>query len=140
MNTPTNHSDPRSETALDVLFIDDSPNLCRAMELWLKTSGYSARIALNAAAAEEIASRETPRLVIADIGLPDASGYDLRQRLKEIPGMADTHFIALSGQRDRSVPRHSIEAGFDTFISKPPDFEELASILEECIPHRPGAA
>jgi len=140
MDTPTSKTESNSEAMLDVLFIDDSPNLCRAMELWLKTSGYSAEIALNAATAEEIASRKPPRVVIADIGLPDASGYDLRRRLKEIPGLADTHFIALSGQRDRGVPRHSIEAGFDTFISKPPDFEELACILEKRIPDHSGAA
>lgn len=130
-NDPTEVTEAK---ALDVLFIDDSPNLCRAMGLWLKSSGYAAVTAMTAAEAEEIALRDRPRLIITDIGLPDCSGFDLRNRIAGAPGMEGTRFIALSGKREKSGPRNAIEAGFDTYIAKPPNFEELSAILRKYVP------
>lgn len=128
---------PRStsgQSSLDVLFIDDSINLCRAMELWLTSSGYSALTATTAAEAEGIAILRHPRVIITDIGLPDGSGYELRRKLLETGGMDATHFIALSGSRGKTASRQAIESGFETFIAKPPDFNELAAVLRERLP------
>jgi len=137
---PESAQDSTHSTSIDVLFVDDSVNLCRAMELWLISSGYQAMTALSAAQAEEIAREKRPKVVITDIGLPDSSGYELQRRLKEIEGMEHTDYIALAGERDKSNPRHAIEAGFDTFLSKPPSFEELAAILREALPNHPSNA
>ncbi|MFP4069656.1 MAG: response regulator [Verrucomicrobiota bacterium] len=135
---PQKQQSPADSAHIDVLFIDDSTNLCRAMELWLNSSGYQAMTAFTAAQAEEIALENLPRVVITDIGLPDASGYEVRQRLQRIDGMEATRFIALSGRRGTGDPRHAIESGFHSFISKPPDFEELADVLRECLPDHPA--
>lgn len=132
--TPTIKSTD-SQVPMDVLFVDDSTNLCRAMELWLTTSGYSAETAGTAAEAERIARLRHPRVVIADLGLPDATGYDLHQRLLKIDEMSTTRYIALSGRREKAEPRKAIESGFETFIAKPPDFEELSELLKECLPN-----
>lgn len=128
-----------SQASLDVLFVDDSTNLCRAMELWLTTSGYSAETAGTAAEAERIATRRRPRVVIADLGLPDATGYELYQRLIQTEGMSTTCYIALSGRRGKAEPRKAIQSGFETFIAKPPDFEELSDLLHECLPNHNSA-
>jgi DNA-binding response OmpR family regulator len=102
------------------------------MELWLSSSGYRTITAHSAAEAEKISAEVTPKVVITDIGLPDSSGYDLRLRLQTISGMENAHFIALSGQSVNEAPQLAVESGFHSYITKPPDFEELADVLREC--------
>ena len=129
--------DTATTTRLDVLFVDDSASLCRAMEIWLKSSGYSAETAPTATEAEAVALRKRPRVIVTDIGLPDFSGYDLYRKLIDAPGMGPTRFIALSGRRDRSRSQQAIDAGFDAYLAKPPDFEELAALLDKYLPESP---
>ncbi len=134
MDTKSTEAVRSQDDLLDVLFIDDSANLCRAMALWLSSSGYCAKTAGTAAEGERIANRYRPRVIITDIGLPDGSGHELRQRLAETAGLAETHFIALSGKRSRLDAEHAVEAGFDTYIAKPPDFQILSELLQKFLP------
>jgi len=124
-----------SETGcpVDILFVDDSANLRRTIGLWLETQGYSAVAAKSAAEAEELAAERLPRIVITDLGLPDRSGYALIETLRKTDPPCRACFIAFSGDTDGTEKEKSLRAGFDHFIGKPPDFDELSKTLRCCL-------
>lgn len=103
------------------------------MELWLKTRGYTALTANSAAQAQQLATEHLPRVVIADLGLPDRSGHSLLKTLKRVDALRQSHFVAFSGDTDGRERESALQAGFNCFVCKPPDFDELSRILESCL-------
>jgi CheY-like chemotaxis protein len=71
-----------------------------------------------------------------DIGLPGQSGYEVAAQLRQLPGMASTLLVALTGygqDRDRKRAR---QAGFDRHLTKPVDHRALLRLLRS--PQRSG--
>src|SRR4051812_40568654 len=66
-----------------VLVVDDDPLLQRNLLAWLPASGYEAIGAGSVAEATQVAGWESFDLAIIDLQLPDGSGIDVLQRLKE---------------------------------------------------------
>jgi CheY-like chemotaxis protein len=69
-------------------------------------------------------------LVISDIGLPDASGYDLMKQLKTRHGMQG---IALSGYGMDEDVRRGRDAGFVDHVTKPVNFPQLEAAIERVL-------
>ena len=99
----------------------------------LETRGYSTTTARSAAEAEQLAAATPPPVVVTDLGLPGCSGYDLLKTLREMEALHQTCFIAFSGDSDGQKKAQALQAGFDHFISKPPDFEVLSDMLQGCL-------
>jgi CheY-like chemotaxis protein len=69
--------------------------------------------------------------VLLDIGLPDMDGYAVAESLRQHPALNRTQLIALSGygrQRDRERAK---AAGFNGYLTKPVDFDELQRALAQ---------
>jgi DNA-binding response OmpR family regulator len=121
---------------VDILFVDDSPNLRRTMQLWFQTKGRSALICGSAGEAEQMAAASSPGIVITDLGLPDRSGYDLLKSLQPCEALSQTYFVAFSGNTDKQEEARALKAGFDCFLGKPPDFDALSKLLETRLPRQ----
>jgi len=134
----TTTTPPTSERHVDILLVDNSSNLRRTMQLWLETRGYSTITARSAAEAEQLAAATPPRVVITDLGLPGCSGYDLLKTLRNMEALRRTCFIAFSGDSAGRKKAQALQAGFDHFVSKPPDFETFSDILQDCLGRQTG--
>jgi CheY-like chemotaxis protein len=67
-------------------------------------------------------------IVISDLGLPDGTGNELMQQLRDTYGLSG---IALSGYgMDEDIAR-SRESGFVAHLIKPVDFHQLERTLRE---------
>jgi class 3 adenylate cyclase len=64
-------------------------------------------------------------LVLLDVLLPDASGFDICERLKADPASALIPVVLVTALEDRASRVRGIEAGADDFIHKPVSREEL---------------
>ena len=104
-----------------VLVIDDDADNLEVAQAVLKFNGSTVHTATNGVHALEVLKDmdELPTLVLADLSMPQMSGWDLLknmradERLKGIPVIALTAH-AMSDDRDRVF-----EAGFDGYITKP---------------------
>jgi CheY-like chemotaxis protein len=65
--------------------------------------------------------------MIIDIGLSDMDGHALVERLRQLPGMEDTVFIALSGYAPDTLKADKL---FDHYIVKGSDIDKIFPILE----------
>ena len=99
-----------------VLFVEDHADTARAMAKLLERSGYQVHWADCVAAALRIAAERPFDVVVSDLGLPDGSGYELMQTLKDRYGARG---IALSGFGMEGDILRGRESGFLEHLVKP---------------------
>jgi CheY-like chemotaxis protein len=113
-------------TRLRVLVVEDHVDTACLMARLLEAAGYEVRVAHDVASALQLAATEPFDIVVSDIGLPDATGYDLMEQLKakhRIKG------VALSGYvMDDDVQRSS-DAGFTEHLVKPVNLDQLQAVI-----------
>jgi two-component system cell cycle response regulator len=109
----------------DILLIEDNQDSRDALAWLLEHHGYSVRTADNGADALKEARRQPPDLVITDLAMPVLSGFDLLQRIRELPMLADTPVIVVSGHADVEKRVAGLDLGADDFLAKPVIADEL---------------
>ena len=116
ITTPSPTPDARTR----VLVVDDDADSVRFMALLLRAAGFDVATATSYATAVQAALHAPPRVLITDIGLPDASGVDL---LRELQAKYAVAGIALTGRARDEVDGE--EQTFDAYFQKPVDCEEV---------------
>jgi len=116
------------ETALQrrVLIVDDDADSADLLVQLLEMRGHHARSVNSASRAVAEAAEFLPDVAILDVGLPDMSGYELAQLLRNSPGLAQCKLIAVTGYSGDAAVARSKMAGFDLHLVKPVDLEVLA--------------
>lgn len=112
-----------------ILIVDDSPDVAMTMTMLVKTFGYEAAQAHSGWAAIESARQQRPDIVFLDIGLPDMTGYDVAERIRNELGLEQSVLIALSGF-DQDEDRLTA-AGFNRHVVKPVPVAALKQLLNE---------
>ena len=152
MPPPTEPTPPRVLTGADadhlqsptaqcrVLVVDDYADAADSLALLVRTLGHEARAAYNGPSALQLAHAFLPHVVLLDLGLPGMDGFEVARRLREVGGLRDALLVAATGYGQEDDRRRCLEAGFDHFLLKPYDPNELARLLAECLDavSRPG--
>lgn len=102
-----------------VLIVDDNEDNRQILNDLLSANGYEVLEALTGPDAVEIATRETPDLVLMDIQLPGIDGHEATRRIKAVPSLAHTPVIAVTSYALAGDDRKAAEAGCDDYITKP---------------------
>jgi DNA-binding response OmpR family regulator len=106
-----------------VLVVDDHADTADILVEMVGCLGHDARAANNGRDALLVARDFAPQLVLLDLQLPDASGYDL------IRGLRPAYIAAITcWGRDEDRMR-SYDAGLDQHVVKPLDLRKLREIL-----------
>jgi DNA-binding NarL/FixJ family response regulator len=108
-----------------VLIVDNDPPFRAFVRDLLERAGFDVVEAEDGEAALEAASGRKPELVLLDVCLPRASGYEVCRELRDRFGDA-LGIIFLSGTRIESLDRISgLLLGADDYVVKPFDPDEL---------------
>jgi two-component system CheB/CheR fusion protein len=114
-----------------VMIVDDDVDAGESMEVLLDLFGYDVQRAVDLPSALEVARRLKPQVVVLDLALPGADGYEVARRLRALPELEDgVQFLALSGFGQPHDFRLSKEAGFAQHLVKPADPVVLDGILK----------
>jgi DNA-binding response OmpR family regulator len=108
-----------------VLVIDDDPAALRLTGYIFQRAGYEVHEAANGTEGLAKAEEVKPDLVILDVMMPDVSGLEVCQQLRDRSGTAQLPIIMLSakGQVDDKIS--GFQAGADDYVPKPVAPEEL---------------
>jgi two-component system catabolic regulation response regulator CreB len=107
-----------------VLIVEDEPGIADTLQYALRTEGFEpAWCATGEEALARIGS-EAPALVILDVGLPDASGFEVFKRIRATSDVPVIFLTARSDEIDRVV---GLELGADDYIAKPFSPRELVA-------------
>lgn len=112
-----------------ILFVEDHSDSRRVIANLLSHSGYNVSVADCAGTALQMLSAEKFDVILSDIGLPDGSGYALIMLAKQC--QPSIMAVALTGFSAEEDIRFSREIGFDFHLTKPVDFHELRTILNQ---------
>ena len=111
--------------ARKILIADDEPNIVTALEFLLQKAGYEARIARNGGEALKAIEADPPDLVLLDVMMPVASGYEVCKRIRDRPEWAGIKVVMLSAKgRDAEVAK-GMAMGADLYVTKPFSTREL---------------
>ncbi len=105
-----------------VLIVDDDENISEVINMYLKSSGYSTRIALNGKEAQRIYLDYNPDIVLLDMMIPYIDGIDV---LKWIRKQKETPVIIITARGDTFDKVLALEIGADDYIVKPFEPKEL---------------
>ena len=113
-----------------ILIADDEPNIVAAIEFLLKQRGHDVYTATDGAEALSIVERIVPDLVLLDVMMPQASGYEVCQNIRRRPEWRHIKVIMLSAKgRDSEVVR-GLTLGADFYVTKPFSTRDLMSRIE----------
>ncbi len=109
---------------MKVLIIEDSAEVVEVVRLCfdLRWPGTETIATSMGAKGIEAVERESPNVVILDLGLPDMSGFDV---LKEIRLFSDVPILILTVRDDEVAKVKGLELGADDYIVKPFSHLEL---------------
>jgi DNA-binding NarL/FixJ family response regulator len=131
---------PIEDTLGSVLIVDDDPAFRELVSILCQRAGYRCREAQTSEEVLETAARERPDVVLLDVKLGDASGYQICRDLREQFG-EKLHIIFLSGERtDPSDRVAGLLLGADDYITKPFDAEELVARVARAVARSASSA
>jgi CheY-like chemotaxis protein len=117
-----------------ILVVDDNKDAARSLATLLKLQGHETRTAVDGEEAVQRAIEFTPDVVLLDIGLPKLDGYDACRAIRKGRVGNQPVVIALTGWGQEEDRRRSREAGFDSHLVKPVDYQALVAMIESLSP------
>jgi adenylate cyclase len=118
---------PDLQAPFRVLVVDDDPDMAGFLVRLLVQQGLQADIAGDGAEALAKIAASPPDLVLLDVQMPGASGFDICRRLKASEATALLPVVLVTALEDHDSRVLGIEAGADDFLSKPVRREELVA-------------
>jgi PAS domain S-box-containing protein len=116
--------------ALHLVVVDDNVDAADGLASLLRAQGHTVSVCYTASDALSHAATGAADAFLLDIGLPDMDGYELVQRLRAMPQLAESTFIAVSGYGQTQDKERSKTAGFNHHLVKPVDMVTLNAVLK----------
>lgn len=118
-----------------ILIVEDDPQIAKVLQLNLKLEGHEVEHAERMDDGLGKAMQQTYDALLLDIGLPDGTGLDLCQKLRE--SGSDVPILFLSARTDEATVVKGINLGADDYIRKPFGTEELKARLNKLLRKAP---
>jgi two-component system response regulator len=132
-----------TETAVEILLVEDNPSDVELTLHSLKTSSLSNRIEVVRDGAQALdfifcngsyAHRNIengPKVVLLDLKLPKVDGLEVLQRIKSDPRTQAISVVVLTSSREERDIVESYKLGVNSYIVKPVDFEQFTEAVQQ---------
>jgi CheY-like chemotaxis protein len=116
-----------------LLLADDSTTIQRVIELTF--AGEDVRVVTASDGAEAIAMLETtaPDIVLADVGMPGADGYEVARHVRATPRLAHIPVLLLTGAFESIDPARVKDAGCQGVLAKPFEPQAVVARVRELL-------
>ncbi|GAB2981440.1 hypothetical protein GCM10027049_16840 [Mucilaginibacter puniceus] len=116
-----------------ILLIEDNndirENTCELLEL----EGYRVILALNGKSGLILAQEHLPDVIVCDIMMPEANGYEVFKSLQDDVATSAIPFIFLTASVESKAIAAGLQMGASGYIRKPFEPEELFQALKACV-------
>ncbi|MCW5605350.1 MAG: response regulator [Burkholderiales bacterium] len=117
--------------ALSAVVIEDETHLAKFLKQYLSLEGIDARIAANRAEiVTELRRLPPPDLVLLDVMLPDADGFDVLLRIRQHPALRTVPVIMLTAKATREAVLQGLACGANGYITKPFEADVLIKAVK----------
>ena len=121
---------PEQQKRRRLMVIDDNRDAAESMSMLFELWGHEVVCIFDGRAALDTAAKFRPDAVFLDIGLPGMDGYEIAERLREIPQASRIVLVAITGYGQDEDRRRSREAGIDHHLVKPVAPDALLKLLD----------
>ncbi len=114
----------------EILIIDDEPQMRKLLEITLQSNGYLSKTAASAKEGLIMSENHPPELILLDLGLPDDSGHNVLQKLRQ---WYTNPIIILSVQKNEADIIKALDNGANDYLSKPFRTGELLARIRSAL-------
>jgi two-component system cell cycle response regulator DivK len=118
---------------LTVLLVEDTEDNRFMMRRLLEMAGYHVIEAMNGEEAVKLAKTGSPRLILMDLSLPVIDGLAATRLIRKLPELESVPIIAVSAHDTSDFQSEAIEAGCNSYVTKPIDFNELEELIAQLL-------
>jgi two-component system, cell cycle response regulator DivK len=118
----------QEETAT-ILLVEDTEDNRFMMRRLLEMSGYEVVEATNGEEAVRLAESARPQLILMDLSLPVIDGLAATRAIRKLDGLGKVPIVAVSAHDTADFQAEALDAGCDSYITKPIDFAELEKLI-----------
>jgi len=116
-----------------ILLVEDQEMNRDMLSRRLKKRGYDVAMAVDGAEGLEMASSESPDLILMDMSLPVIDGWEATRRLKADEATRSIPVVALTAHAMSSDREKALEAGCDGYETKPVELPRLLETIEKLL-------
>ncbi|MFO0553711.1 MAG: ATP-binding protein [Polyangiaceae bacterium] len=130
LEAPPSHEPPAAITvpSIRVLLVEDDPINQKVASLMIARVGLTCDIAENGFVALEKTAASTYDLVLMDVQMPELDGLEATRRIRARGGL-QPRIVALTAATTADERALCFQAGFDAFLTKPIDPDQLTTVL-----------
>ncbi len=110
-----------------IAIVDDEPDILNLVSINLKKAGFETELFELAEDMQIFLEKKMPDLIILDLMLPDADGFDVCRKLKKNDRFAAIPIIMLTAKGDETDRVLGLEFGADDYVVKPFSPRELVA-------------
>ncbi len=111
---------------INVVVVEDDPDLCGSIVRYLSLVGMSVRRAGSGAELDQLLAAGIPDLLVLDVNLPGEDGFSIAARLRSTARLGIVMLTARGQLDDRVL---GLTAGADAYLVKPVQFRELEAVI-----------
>ena len=111
-----------------ILIVEDDPHILLGLEELLKSEDYETASCNRGDAALEAVAKHQPTLIVLDVMLPGASGYDICKQLRAKKNSTPILMLTAKGQEIDKVI--GLDLGADDYVTKPFGVRELLARIQ----------
>jgi signal transduction histidine kinase/ActR/RegA family two-component response regulator len=123
--------DVRRVSRQRVLIIEDQPDAREALRSVLELDGHLVQEAPDGQEGLQRLLAWRPDIAFVDLGLPRLDGYGIAKAVRAMPGGHRLFLVALTGYGQPEDRRHVVDAGFNTHLVKPVEYEQVRRALAD---------
>jgi CheY-like chemotaxis protein len=116
-----------------ILVADDESHILNVVSLKLTNAGFTVYTAADGQEALELATAQRPDLLITDYHMPQLSGLELCQRLRQNPSTMGIPTIMLTARGYNLEPSDTEQNGINRMLSKPFSPRQLLATVNEML-------
>ncbi len=115
-----------------VLIVDDQANVRQILEYNIKRLGHDSLTASDGLTALALLIKEKPELLLLDIMLPNADGFVVLERMKQIPDLP-TKTLVISAKGTQEDVARALALGAKDYVVKPYNLEQVLQKIERML-------
>src|SRR5688572_4190443 len=118
----------------DAVVVEDDEDIGRLLKFIVEREGFAVTLCPDGrAAAERVASAAPPALVILDVMLPYASGFELLAAIRKSPAWSKVPVLMLTAKSRETDVVRGLEGGANDYMTKPFQPAELKARIRRLV-------
>lgn len=116
--------------SIKILLAEDHDSNRAVLKRRLERKGYAVVDAENGAVAVERFKEQAPDIVLLDISMPVMDGLEAQRIMRDASANPAIRYVALTAHAMAEMRAQCEAAGFDAFLTKPIEFDDLIEVIE----------